>query len=440
MSFMNKLSYSFFELPNKLRVIIYPVKGVRTIAIYAGLLAGGSLEIATNRGTLHFLEHQLFTVSQSYPTIHHMLLKTQELALSYNAAVGSLDTRFWFFAPDIYLKEVIKFIADVWTRPLFVEENIERSKRIILSELRGKEENPEYQYERKLYTMLFGKDYPYTQEAVGTEESIQSVTQEKIEDAYKSYIQPQNIVIAIAGNADQRETKKYLLEYFSMWKSGKRRLKHPLYPREKIIESFLVHDQPRKQILFDIAFPVKGYKERTVKHILTLNMINHMIGGGILSDLNMIIREQLGYVYSVGSRFVTYPYAGAWFVSGSVESELLHKAVHEIIKILTTIKNNGFSQDRVDRTKKYLDAQTLMYFSDPREIAYRLWGNVIEDEDILLPNDVIALARTITPQEINQMAHDMIDFSEMKMGLMGNESLIEKSGIKLLFYSLRDKL
>lgn len=430
---MTNKRYSHFHLSNGIEVITYPIKEVRAVAIQMGLGYGSGIEEEDEEGTLHFLEHTLFQGTQKFPTERAVNIYSEELGVSDNASVGTNATHFWFLTPDTSLKETLYFATQIVAFPIFPEDAIEKTRTVILNEQRNFWDVPENQFYTEANKRVLGKDHPYTKLGFGKREVVLGMTRDKLLKTYNRFYSPSNLKISLAGNFIQDQIKDILEETIGRWDkedsfSGELKPKHP-----EIKTAFFVFNQPRKQVIFNLSFPSFGYKEAEPRKRLIFNIFGFMLGGGLNSALTVRLREELGLVYYISSRPITWPYLGRLSVNASIDSEQLAQATEEILNVLRRVKEEGFKEKDFKRAISYVSAQILIRFSDIDKISDHFLWNMIDKEEVLLPRDYVSILNTIKVDEVNQIAKEILNFKKMNLALMGDEKEIEKSGIKKSF-------
>lgn len=428
--------FSHFYLKNGIETVVYPIKEVRAVAIYLGMNAGSSIEKSGDIGTLHFLEHMMFRGSRKYPKPRDVALREEELGLSANAWVGTLDTRFWFLTPDNRLDESLEYVSDTLTEPSLSPDSVENSRRVILSEQRDFWDVPENLFYYKFLSEMFGKQHLYIRRGFGERKVVEKMTRDKVSKFYKKYYLPKNFKLSLAGNINVGKARKLVENTLGNWEREGEEI-GDFHPESVPLKSnYFVYHQMRKQVNFRLTFPILGFKQYSIKERLVLGIFNFLIGGGLTSILYQRLREELGIVYDIWSGRSLWPYLGIFGVGGIVDSENLGKVTTEIFKILRKVKSGGFEEKDFRRAVKYMNTQSLVNFSEASRISSYFLRHMLDGLGIFLPEDYNREANKLKLNDVNRLAEEILDYKRVNFGLMGNKSLISKSGVRNSFEKL----
>ncbi len=158
---------------------------------------GAADEGADELGAAHFLEHMMFKGSPQFAAGEVDRL-TQALGGSNNAFTGHDATVYHF-----------QFAADRWTRALAVEADrmasltldpieVEREREVIVEEISMYRSDPWDALDIAARRQFFG-DHPYARPILGTEESLQQLGAEQLNEVHRRAYDPANAVLVIAG-------------------------------------------------------------------------------------------------------------------------------------------------------------------------------------------------------------------------------------------------
>ncbi len=104
---------------------------------------------------------------------------------------------------------------DLFLRPAFDAERLERTQAQIIKDLQGINDNPAWLIERWFNRLLAGPDTPGWH--VTTRADVEAVTREAILALYGNFVRPEATVIGIAGDIDLREARKRMQALFGDW-------------------------------------------------------------------------------------------------------------------------------------------------------------------------------------------------------------------------------
>lgn len=147
-------------------------------------------------GIAHFLEHKLFEQSDGVDPFTFFSTRGTDA----NAFTNKNQTTYLFSGPNFF-EENINFLLDYVQSPYFTDENVEKEKGIIESEIK--------MYQDKPYSVLYDevlannivKD-PMRIPIAGTIESINKITKEDLYMCYNTFYHPSNMFVVITGNVN----------------------------------------------------------------------------------------------------------------------------------------------------------------------------------------------------------------------------------------------
>ena len=156
-------------------------------------------------GLAHFIEHKLFQMP--YGDAYIEFSKLNASANAYTAP----DKTMYFFSTINDLYKPLKVLIDMYFTPYFIEEDVEKEKDIIISEIKMSDDVPLAKLDNKLFKSLYPNDY-ISIDVAGTIEGVKAITKEDLERAYKYFYTNDNSELVIVGNVDKDELFKYIEE------------------------------------------------------------------------------------------------------------------------------------------------------------------------------------------------------------------------------------
>lgn len=216
-------SYRFGRLPNGMRYVI------RQNATPAGqgmvqfwVDAGSVAETEEERGYAHFIEHMAFNGSTRVPEGEMIrLLEREGLAFGpdTNASTNFDVTLYMLNLPRNdpgLLDTALMLMRETASELTFNPEAVEREKGIVLSERRVRDT---FQMRNVIDNLAFL--YPGSRFAkrlpIGTVESLQAATPEKLRALYDRLYRPENTAIVVVGDFDPDLVEAEIREHFASW-------------------------------------------------------------------------------------------------------------------------------------------------------------------------------------------------------------------------------
>src|SRR6202167_2788313 len=187
-------------LPGGLRVVTEFLPAVRSVALGIWVGVGSRDEDETHAGATHYLEHLLFKGTRKRTAL--------DISAAMDAVGGELNaftakeyTCYYARVLDADLPLAIDILSDMVTSSLIAPKDVDAERGVILEEIAMNEDDPADTVHEAFTTQLFG-DTPLGRPILGTVDSINSITRDRIAEHYAARYTPDNLVIAAAGSLD----------------------------------------------------------------------------------------------------------------------------------------------------------------------------------------------------------------------------------------------
>ena len=203
-----------FQLPNGLRIIVWPDHDIPNVAMYYFVRAGARNEYPGITGIAHFFEHMMFSGTKS--RAQGEFDRAMEAAGGANNAGTSNDTTVymnWF--PRSALETVFELEGDRLANLAIDPDVVETERRAVYSERRLRIDNDN---DGRLFEQMMATAYvahPYQNPVIGWPSDIENWTQQDLEAFYKTYYAPNNITMVFAGDVTPEEAYLLADQYLS---------------------------------------------------------------------------------------------------------------------------------------------------------------------------------------------------------------------------------
>ncbi len=399
-------------LDNGIPLLMDKIEGISSASLGVFVKTGAKNELPGEEGISHFIEHMMFkgTKNRSAKDISEEI---DNVGGIINAYTGKEVTTYYTQMLSNRLHIGIDILTDMFLNSTFLDENIEREKGVVIEEINMYEDIPEEIIHDKNGNLVI--DGPQSNIILGSVESVQGLTREKILNYFIEQYSPRNMVISIAGNFSEDEIFKKLNSGFGKIKkvekireyNGKMEVKTPKTIIKK--ESNQVH----------LCFNTIG-KSAVDKRRYEVAILANTLGGNMSSRLFQKIREDRGLAYSV------YSYTSSFEEGGiiTIYAGTTLKDYKEVIKLIEEefqdIKNNGISEKELQKSKnQFLSAVTFGLESSKGRMTRMansyLFYNEIKDLD-----DILNEIEQITVKDIEKIAKEIFDEKYYSLTVLGN--------------------
>jgi zinc protease len=216
---------------------------------------------------------------------------------------------------------------------------------------------------------------------------------------------PENTILVVVGDLDPRRLLSLLKARFGAWAATGRSLSPfpPVVPPGRPRVRRIHHLGEQAHIVLGHLGIARNHPDYDA-----LVVLDHIFGTGPgFSDrLSRILRDELGLVYSIGGGMTDSAdvVPGLFRVSAGTTPEEVDRVIVAITEQIRAMHDGSFSDDEVDRARRYLAGAWVFDFQTVEQRAERLmdlerWGLSLE-EPRQWPERIAAM----TPREVRKAA------------------------------------
>lgn len=420
-----KLPYSLFEFPNGLQVVFWPLSGVEVVCFGVRVRAGGWCETNLKRGIFHFLEHALVQGTKNFPSFRKLSQRQEDLGLRTDNGVSGDFSFYQWSIPKENFSKGLELLAEYIFDPLFPQDGIEREREIILQEYQDYWDSPYHRFVKALSESFWGKDHPYTLDALGTREGITTINRDDIIKVHRKWYKPRNMVLVVVGDLKEKEVEEVVGKFFGA-KPSTSFLAPLSFSKPKFQKNYLLWSENFKQVSFCLAFPTFGYKERVKKEQLALSMLSYILIDSRWSRLSIRLREKEPLAYSLWGASSLYPQGGFLDINASFSPENTEKILKVVYEEVENIKMKGIENDEFERARKYFCYESLMGFDTVYSIAINLISYLFREGKVFLPQDRIREINKLKKSDVERMAREILVYEKSTAAIMAKKDLLEE--------------
>ena len=406
--------YQRFVLDNGVRVLINELPHTRsvTLGIYVGI--GSRYEDAPIGGISHFIEHMLFKGTEKRPTAQDVAVAIEGIGGAFNASTGHEMTNYWVKVSYQHFETALEVLSDMLRRSLFMPEEIEKERRVIIEEINQTFDTPD---ELLFYDLdeLMWQPHPLGRDIAGTAESVAALTRTQMCDHLAQYYNANNIVVSAAGLIQAGEVLPKIAEASRDFQPAPRGQYLPFQNGQKA-PRWHIHRKKTEQA--HVAISTWAYP-RLHPDRFVVSVLNTILGEGMSSRLFQEIREKRGLAYSVSSFGGAHEDCGYLGSYAAVEPKNAAPAVEAMRQEWTRIRDEPVPAEELTKAKELIKGHLLLSMEDTHSIAGWYGRQVILGEEILTVDDVTAAIDTVTAQDVQRVARDLFRTEWMNLAVVG---------------------
>ncbi len=151
----------------------------------------------------------------------------------------------------------------------------------------------------------------------------------------------------------------------------------------------------------------------------TMVLLNAILGDGMSSRLFLVVREELGLAYDVGSGASNYHDTGTFLVSGGVDPAQTAPAMRAILQQLARLRDEPAPADELGRAKEYTKGRRALRLEDTASVAGWFGGQEILVREVLELDEVLSRIDAVTAEDIQQLARDLFREEWLRLAIIG---------------------
>jgi predicted Zn-dependent peptidase len=363
------------RLANGLTIATDHVPGARSAAIGVWVAVGARDEPPELSGVCHFLEHLLFKGTPTR-TASEISRTVDRVGGDINAFTSKEYTSYYCRMPRRHAATGIELLGDVLTRSLMDDHDVESERQVILEELAMDDDSPDDVAMRAFAGAVFD-GHALGRDTAGDRKTVSAIAADDIRSFHAAHYRAANTIVSIAGDVDHDESVAAVERALVDLPDGDGRIprSHP----DGVGPGRRIHDDTEQ-----VHLVVGGRAvARDDPDREALDVVNHILGGGLSSRLFDEIRERRGLAYSVYSAMSTYADTGMWSVYAGTLPEHVDTVRVLIADELERLVADGITDEELSVAVGYLVGAYEMGLEDTGARMSRLGGMLVTRGEVI---------------------------------------------------------
>ena len=400
-------------LENGLTVITKEVHTAPVVSVQMWYKVGTRNEKAGVNGIAHQLEHMMFKGTKSRPVQFGRLFSA--LGSDSNAFTSHDQTVYYGTADRNKLKALLTLEADRMQNAAIETKQLESEKQVVISELKGYENSPEYRLNREIMRAAF-PNHPYGLPVGGTEKDVSKFTVEQVKQYYQNFYSPDNAVLVIVGDFQTTKTINAVKEIFG---------KIPLNQNTKLQEEIVIKNsdtakssnpivlkQPGSAPLIQAVYPLPSAKHPDVP---ALDIMDYILAEGRNSRLYQALVDE-GIASDVSASVISLQDAGWYELLVTANSNKNLSQIESIINRQIKDLTNEVSLEELNRAKAQLEASVILSNRDITSLAMQLGNDEATTGDYTYTDRYLAAIQKVTVQDVRRVAQKYLQQQRQTIG------------------------
>lgn len=346
-------AYEKVQLDNGLTLYLLPQHEVPLVTAKVVVKAGA---IYDNKAGLSYLTAQSLLLGAAGQSKSQIEQTVDMLGASLNsgADLEGSAVQVNFMAKDSHI--MLPLLKTVVMQPDFpAAEFTKLQQREVAARIQVKE-SPREVIDQYFHRLVF-KNHPYGKTQLGDADSVKGIALADIKAFHRSYYQPGNAAVIVAGDFKPEQMKQQLQQLFAGWKNTSAIPAIDLqanWVKPGSSQVLLVDKSDANETTFLIGGP--GVTQSNPDYV-GISVINTVLGGRFTSWLNDELRVNSGLTYGARSGFDRYSAAGLFSISSFTKTDSTEAALDLALKTYQKLWSQGLDQAMLDSAKAYVKGQ-----------------------------------------------------------------------------------
>jgi zinc protease len=369
------------RLPNGLTLIVQPENVSDTVSVFGHVRNRPDTETPVGQEGLAPLIDELM----SFGTQHLDRLAFQR-ALDDIGADAHGGTDFGVQALTEHFDRAVELLADDELHPALPVPAMQIIQRQLAAVVTARNRSPGFLTERSLSAALFPATDPSLREA--TAESVRSLTPQDVRSYYHTVFRPDLTTIVVIGKVTNEQAQAVIAKYFGGWSAAGPAPDTDL-PAVPPNRPAIINVPDATRVQDNVLLAQTLGLTRSDPDYYALNLGSAVLGGGFYSTrLSIVLRKNLGLVYSVGSTLESGRTRSVYLIHFASDPQNVVRAAAIARRELESMRVNPAAPDELVRVKSLLLHQIPLSEASIAEIA----GGFIERRELGLPLDEPTIA------------------------------------------------
>jgi len=340
-----------YKLDNGMTVVIREDHFAPVAAVQVWVKAGGADEEDIEAGVAHVHEHMLFKGTTNRG-VGEVAAEVESSGGRINAWTSWNETVYHIVVASRFADTGLEVLADAVRNSSFDAGELDKELDVVMEEWKRGEDSPS----RRIFHSLFGTAFevhPYRRPVIGTKESIEGLTRERVLDFFGRYYAPNNMTLVIVGDVDTRKIRKAVKREFGDYAA--RDIARPVRTPEPA-QTGLRFETIRMQV--QEAHLALGFHVPAADHedAPVLDLLAFVLGGGESSRLYRRLVAETQLATSAGSFAYTPPDPGLFVVTTSLEAADVSKAYSAVIDEIAKLRTTPPTSEELERARTNLES------------------------------------------------------------------------------------
>jgi zinc protease len=293
----------------------------------------------------------------------------ENMAASVESGMDESSASLSFSGLKENTQQILQLFKEIVTAPEFRQDKLDLALTQERSGIARRNDEASAIPQRELLSLLYGRDTPYGWQV--EYEHLNRIHREDLQNFYKRYYFPKNIMLAVYGDFSATQMKDLLEKTFADWKVDQPPVpKFPEVTAKPAPGIYFVERPDVTQTFFAIGHLGGDLRD---PDFAALGVAANILGEGFSSRLMSQIRTKLGYAYNIGASWaVEFDHPGTFRIQGSTKSATTVETIQAIGVELDKLRSQEVSERELAEAKDAVLNGFVFNFDSPAKTLRRV--------------------------------------------------------------------
>ncbi|OGH18972.1 MAG: hypothetical protein A2868_00635 [Candidatus Levybacteria bacterium RIFCSPHIGHO2_01_FULL_40_15b] len=385
-----------------------------TISVY--IKAGCRFDPVNRLGIAHFTEHMAFSKTKSFGNSQILARAIEQYGGSHWAFTWIDHQNHIVHLPKEHFDIGAKVLSETLFDLMIEDSEVEKEKGVIKEEILRNRSDPSKAIWDYVWFPLFFQGTPMARPYSGTEKDINLITSQDVQSFVKRNFTPQDMVIFVAGEIEQKDVEDIVEKYFvKIISNNEKRIPNLISDLKN--PTLALQDENYHQSSLVIGVKTVPF---TSDKKYALEIVKEMLGGYFGAPLIYKLREEGGLIYTWEAFQDNLIDTGYLVMNVSVAHENVARVSEKILNEFERLSRGDFLEEEVETAKSHLVGSLLSNTERGRDyINLYALQELIDPNNFKELNDLIEFYKKISLGDIKKVAAEFIKKENILLGAIG---------------------
>lgn len=384
-----------FTLKNGFQVYINRRDNIPTFGISIVSLAGTRLETKEIAGLSNFTIANLLRGTKNYKyTEIFDKIENMGGSLTGFSTKNLSGIKGKFLSKDFY--EAILLIGEIIRNFDPPVDEIEKTKKLIIADIKRKSENPNRLLRDLYFKTMFG-DVPPGLPTEGIEDTVRNFDKDMVVKHFRRIFSPSSMVMVLSGSIPPNAFS-FIKQNFENFQSDNQGYCFILKPKPE--KNYVSENYDFNQSHIMVGLPVPGMVSKENVYFQILSTILSNQSGRLFVNL----RDNKGLAYALGAFLYDFPENSLFTLYIATSPKNTDTAVNALLGEVKSILNDGFTDEELDKAKRKLLTDLIEASQANLDYAVLLSQNALIHNDIMYHKAYEEILKKVDKKELIEVA------------------------------------